>query len=87
MSSNKNILQQRTYVIVPYYVAEIGGNIENFSKDEIDGMCFSELYTRSQNIASALSASSVTCKILDSEELSELLYIAYNRDESELYQL
>lgn len=86
MSSNRNILQQKTYVIVPYYVAEIGGNIDNFSKDEIDGMCFSELYTRAQNISSALAASSITCKILDSEELSELLYIAYNRDESELYQ-
>lgn len=86
MSSNKNILQQKTYVIIPYYIAEIGGNVSNFSKDEIDGMCFSELYTRAQNVSSALASSSVTCKILDSEELSELLYIAYNRDESELYQ-
>lgn len=86
MSSNKNILQQKTYVIIPYYVAELGGNMDNFSKDEIDGMCFSELYTRAQNISSALASSGVTCKILDSEELSELLYIAYNRDESELYQ-
>jgi len=87
MSTNKNILQQKTYVVIPFYVAELGGNIDNFSKDEIDGMCFAELYTRSQNIASALATSSVSCKILDSEELSELLYVAYNRDESELYQL
>ena len=86
MSSNKNILQQKTYVIIPFYSGELGGNLENFSKDEISGMCFSELYTRAQNISSALAASSVTCKILNSEELSELLYIAYNRDESELYQ-
>lgn len=87
MSSNKNILQQKTYVIVPYYVAELGGNIENFSKEEIDGMCFAELYTRAQNIASALASSSVNCSILNSEELAELLYVAYNRDDSELYQL
>lgn len=86
MSSNKNILQQKTYVIVPYYIAELGGNLENFSKEEIDGMCFSELYTRAQNIASALSASSVNCTILDSEELAELLYVAYNRDDAEFYQ-
>lgn len=86
MSSNKNILQQKTYVVIPYYVAELGGNLDNFSKDEIAGMCFSELYTRAQNISSTLAASSITCKILDSEELSELLYVAYNRDESELYQ-
>ena len=50
-------------------------------------MCFSELYTRCQNIASALATSQITSTILDSEELAELLYIAYNRDESELLQL
>jgi hypothetical protein len=50
-------------------------------------MCFSELYTRCQNIASALGTSQITSKILDSEELAEMLYIAYNRDEAELLQL
>ena len=29
----------------------------------------------------------VTAKILDSEELAELLFIAYNRDDEELYQI
>ncbi len=86
MSQNKNILQQKTYLIVSYYSAEIGGNIENYSKDELDSMCFTELYTRSQNIASAIGACQVSTSILDSEELSELLYIAYNRDESEMLQ-
>jgi hypothetical protein len=87
LSSNKNILQQKTYVVLSYYSAEIGGNVDNYSKEEIYGMCFSELYTRCQNIASALATCQVSCKILDSEELAELLYIAYNRDEAELYQL
>lgn len=86
MSSNKNVLQQKTYVVIPFYTVELGGNIDNFSKEEIDNMCFSELYTRAQNISSALGAADVSCKLLDSEELSELLYVAYNRDESELYQ-
>ena len=86
LSSNQNILQQKTYVVISYYSAEIGGNIENFSKEEIYNMCFSELYTRCQNLASSLANSQITSKILDSEELSELLYIAYNRDESELLQ-
>ena len=87
MSSNKNVLQQRTYVIVSYYSAEIGGSLDRWSKEEIYNMCFSELYTRCQNIASSLSTSQVSSRILDSEELAELLYIAYNRDESELLQL
>ena len=86
LSSNRNVLQQKTYVVVSYYSAEIGGGLENFSKEEIYNMCFSELYTRCQNIASALATSQVTSKILDSEELAELLYIAYNRDEAEILQ-
>lgn len=87
LSSNKNVLQQRTYVVVSYYSAEIGGGLERYSKEEIYNMCFAELYTRCQNIASALGNSQITCSILDSEELAELLYVAYNRDEAELLQL
>ena len=87
LNSNQNILQQKTYVIVSFFTSELGENTENYSKEELDNMCFSELYTRCQNVASALMASEVTSKILDSEELMELLYIAYNRDESQIYQL
>jgi len=87
LSSNKNVLQQRVYVVVSYFSAEIGIGTENYSKEELYNMCFSELYTRCQNIASALGTSQITSKILDSEEIAELLYIAYNRDESELLQL
>lgn len=87
LSSNKNILQQKTYVVISYYTAEIGGNIENYSKEEINNICFSELYTRSQNVISSLGTSQVTGRILNSEELAELLFIAYNRDDEELVQI
>ena len=87
LNSNKNILQQRTYVVVSFFVSELGGNLENYSKEEIDNMCFSELYTRCQNLSASLANSQVTSRILDSEEIAELLYIAYNRDESEVYRL
>ena len=87
MSLNKNVLQQKTYVVVSYYTAEFGGKLDTYSKEEIDSMCFSELYTRCQNVISALATSEITSRILDSEELAELLYVAYNRDDSELLQL
>ena len=87
LSSNRNVLQQKTYVVVSYYSAEIGGGLDRYSKEEIYNMCFAELYTRCQNIASALAASQITSTILDSEQLAELLYIAYNRDEAEMLQL
>ena len=85
LSSNRNVLQQRTYVVVSYYSAEIGGGLDKYSKEEIYNMCFAELYTRCQNIASALGTSQITSSILDSEQLAELLYVAYNRDDSEIY--
>lgn len=86
MSMNKDILQQKTYLVISYYSAEITQGGE-FSKDEIDNLCFSELYTRTQTAVRALGTSGVAGKILDSEELAELLYAAYNRDESEVMTL
>lgn len=86
MSLNKNVLQQKTYIVVSYFVAEFG-NLGNYSKDEIRNICFSELYTRCQTVMSSLAATQVVGRILESEELAELLYIAYNRDDSEIYQL
>ena len=50
-------------------------------------MAFSELYTKAQSIINALAVCGVNGKILNSEELAELLYVAYNRDESEVYDL
>ena len=85
MSLNKNVLQQRTYLILSYYASEAGASADT-PQEEIDGMCFSELYTRAQTAIRSLQASEVTSRILRSEEICELLYIAYNRDDSELLQ-
>ena len=87
MSLNKNVLQQNTYVIVSYYASEIGAEINNYAKHEIDSMCFNELYIRTQSIIRGLATAEVYGRILESEELAELLYIAYNRDDAEIMQL
>lgn len=87
MSQNQNVLQQNTYVIVSYYTAEFGGEINNYSKEEIDSISFSELYTRAQTLIRSLSSAEVYGRVLESEELAELLYVAYNRDESEVLNL
>ena len=86
MSMNRNILQQKTYLVISYYVDEMDRN-ENLSKEDVDNICFSELYTRTQTAIRALGSSGIVGKILNSEELSELVYVAYNRDESEVMQL
>lgn len=85
MSLNKNILNKKYYIIIAYSPEE--SNSGDFAKDEIQSMAFSELYTRAQSIIRTLSACSVNGKILNSIELSELLYVAYNRDESETFDL
>lgn len=48
-------------------------------------MIFAELYTRAQSIIRTLFACSMKCRILNSYEIADLLYVAYNRDESEIY--
>ena len=85
MSLNKNVLQQRTYLILSYFASESGATADT-PQEELDGMCFSELYTRAQTAMRSLQASEVSSRILNSEEIAELLYIAYNRDDSEILQ-
>ena len=87
LSQNRNVLQQNTYVILAYYKSEVGGDVNNYSREEIENIAFSELYTRAQTLIRGLSACAVTGRVLNSEELAELLYIAYNRDESELINI
>ena len=85
MSLNKNILSKHYYVIIPYYPEEASSG--DYSKDELANIAFSELYTKAQSIVSSLSVCGINSKILDSTELAELLYVAYNRDESETFSL
>lgn len=83
MSLNKNVLRKQYYIIIPYYASEAGNDL--FDKDEIRNIAFSELYTKAQSIIRTLAACSVAGKVLDSYELVDLLYNAYNRDEAETY--
>ena len=83
MSLNKSILNKKYYIIIPYFVEDTGDI--KYDYDEIRNMAFSELYTKSQSIIRTLSSCSVNGKILSSQELAELLYVAYNRDESEVF--
>ena len=83
MSLNKNVLNQKYYVVIPYYPEELGEN--NFDKQEITNMAFSELYTRAQSIIRTLGVCGVNGRVLNSNELVDLLYVAYNRDDAEVY--
>lgn len=83
MSLNRNVLNKKYYIIIPYFSEEASD--EKYTKDEISSMAFSELYGKSQAIIRTLTSCSVGGKILSSKELVELLYVAYNREESERF--
>ena len=85
MSLNKNVLNKKYYIIVPFYAAELGGN--DYDKAETKSLAFSEIYTRAQSLIRSISACGVRGKILRTNELIELLYMAYNRDEAETFGL
>lgn len=83
MSQNKNVLRKHYYIIIPYYASELGSEFSD--EEEKKNMIFSELYTRAQSIIRTLFACNMKCKVMNSNELVELLYVAYNRDDSEIY--
>ena len=85
MSSNKNVLNKKYYVVIPYFVEELGDN--SFDKEEQRSLAFSELYTRAQSVVRTLAVCGINSRVMDSNELVELLYVAYNRDEAESYGL
>lgn len=85
MNFNKNILKKHYYVIISYVPEDIAKT--DYDVDEVKNMAFSELYTKAQAIISSLSVCEINAKVLNSKELAELMYVAYNRDEAEVYEL
>lgn len=83
LSQKKNVLQQKTYVVVSYLIDELGQKVNDYTQEEKEQLVFTELVTRCNNLSSALQASRVSSKLLNSEELIELLFNAFNRDEME----
>ena len=83
MSLNKNVLTKKYYIVISYYPEDT----DKYDYEEIKNMAFSELYTKIQSMLSTLSSCSITGKMLDSHELVELLYMAYNREEADTYDL
>ena len=85
MSLNKNVLNKKYYVIIPYYPEDT--EQKDFDKQEIQNMAFSELYTRCLSVLRTLAVCGINGRILNSNDLIDLLYVAYNRDEQETFGL
>lgn len=85
MNLNKNILRRHYYIIIAHTPEEI--NDPNVDKAELRDIAFNELYTKCQSAIASLFVCGIHGKILNSNELAELLYMAYNRDDADIYQL
>lgn len=83
ISLNKSLLQRTFFVLVSYNSSEIS-SIDRFSKEEIRNICYNELVTRAQSIINGLASCSVSGRILNSNEIADVLYTAYNRDDKGL---
>ncbi|MBR1884012.1 MAG: hypothetical protein IJ809_03600 [Clostridia bacterium] len=86
LSLNKHMLQRKFYVVISYYKSEISTSTK-FNDDELFDICYRELYTRAQGVISSLQTCSVSARVLDSNELAELIYITYNRDDQRLLDI
>ena len=81
MALNKYMLQRNFYIVFSYNKSELA-TTEKFSKEEYEDLCFRELYTRAQGIIGSLVTCSVNCKILNSNELAQLVYVSFNKDDA-----
>ena len=89
MSLNKNILKKKYFIVIRYFYEPLDVTTEEdedvLSKEEIADAAFSNLYTRATSMIRVLSGVGIVGKALNSYELVDLLYNAYNRDDSEVF--
>ena len=81
MALNKYMLQRNFYIVFSYNKSELA-TTEKFTKEEYEDLCYRELYTRAQGIIGSLVACSVNCKVLTSNELAQLVYVSFNKDDA-----
>ena len=86
LSSNKNMLQRKFYVIVSMNKADLSFS-DDFTAEEIYENIYNELYTRAEAIVSGLHTCSVSGRVLNSNELAELMYVSINRDDAKLIDI
>lgn len=83
--TNRNILKKDHFIVLTYSPLEEMMSTDMYDKEELKEKAFSELYIRCQSVIRVLNSCDVNGRILNSTELAELLYVAYNREQYEIY--
>lgn len=86
LTQNSNVLQKKYYIAVSYHVSELG-LINNFENDEMFNLAYTELTNRADSIRGGIFSCGVESHILNTSELTEVMYIAINRDDSDIFNI
>lgn len=86
MTQNSNVLQKKYYIAVSYHVAE-AGIVNSMGSEDLYRVAYNELTNRAESIRGGLISSGVESEILDTYELTEVMYIAVNRDDADIFNI
>lgn len=86
LTQNTNVLQKKYYIAVSYHISEMG-LINNFDKEDNYNMAYNELLNRAHSLCSAIASCGIEASVLDTAGLTEVMYIAVNRDDSDIFNI
>lgn len=86
LTQNSNVLQKKYYIVVSYHISELG-LVNNFEPDEMFNLAYTELSNRAESICGGIYACGIEARILNTSELTEVIYIAVNRDDSDIFSI
>jgi len=86
MTQNTNVLQKKYYIAISYHTAE-AGIVTSMSTEDLYRVAYTELSNRAESICGGLISSGVEANILDTYELTEVMYVAVNRDDADIFNI
>lgn len=86
LTQNSNVLQKKYYIAVSYHISELG-IVNNFEPDEMFNIAYTELSNRAESIRGGIYACGIESHILSTSELTEVIYIAVNRDDADIFNI
>lgn len=86
LTQNTNVLQKKYYIAVSYHVSEMG-LINNLDQSQIFSLALTELTNRADSVRGAIATCGIETHILDTFELIEVMYVAVNRDDADIFNI
>ncbi len=86
LTQNSNVLQKKYYIVVSYHISELG-LVNNLDTAEMFKLAYTELTNRAESIRGGIYSCGIESHILNTAELTEVMYIAINRDDSDIFNI